>query len=100
MTFIDELNIVLRGLNNDNMLKNKKVYVIACYDLSGFTGITSKISNNYEEIKEIFDKQYSEQENGERKLGVTENSYKIIEINFKEINTYENNTYENNRCML
>ncbi len=58
-------------------------YLIAKYDLSGLVGFI-KIGDDKEEIMKIFDERYMWKPNT---LGITENSYELLECNAKVIMT-------------
>lgn len=81
MTSFEIFNQYLKSLGK--LYKDATIlYVIAWYNLSEFIGITQYISDNYEEIKKIYDDNYAWKPN---QVGVTEYSYKIIEIDLKEV---------------
>lgn len=60
---------------------NKPFYLIVKYDLSGLVGFV-KIGDDKEEIMKIFDERYMWKSNT---LGITEESYQLLECNAKEI---------------
>ena len=60
----------------------KPLYAIAWYDMYTFMGLTGIVSDNYDEIKEIYDEKYAWKPN---QIGVTEYSYRIVEIEMNEV---------------
>lgn len=58
MTSFEIFNQYLKSLNR--LYKDvTKLYVIARYNLQEFAGITQYISDNYEEIKKIYEDNYA-----------------------------------------
>lgn len=86
-----------RGVNVTKEVFNKPFYLIAKYDLGRLVGFV-KIGDNKEEIMKLFDERYMWKPNT---LGVTEESYQLLECNAKEImndqqvlERIKNNNYE------
>lgn len=62
---------------------NKTFYLIASYWLGDLRGFI-KIGDDKEEIMKLFEERYMWKENT---FGITEESYKLLEVNVKEIMT-------------
>ncbi len=58
--------------------KYKPLYMIAYYDMYNMMSLTGIVSDNYEEIKKIYDEKYAWKPN---QMGVTEYHYEIVKIN-------------------
>lgn len=64
----------------------KPLYAIAFYDMCTFQSLTGEVSDNYDELKKIYDEKYAWKPN---QIGVTEYHYEIIVITTKIINKSE-----------
>lgn len=58
--------------------KYKPLYMIAYYDMYNMMSLTGIVSDDYEEIKKIYDEKYAWKPN---QMGVTEYHYEIVKIN-------------------
>lgn len=56
----------------------KPLYMIAFYDMFELKSLTGDVSDNYSEIKSIYDEKYAWKPG---QIGVTEYHYEIIKIN-------------------
>ena len=64
----------------------KPLYAIAFYDMYSFQSLTGEVSDNYDELKKIYDEKYAWKPN---QIGVTEYHYEIIVITTKIVNESE-----------
>lgn len=60
----------------------KPLYAIAFYDMYTFKSLTGEVSDNYDELKKIYDEKYAWKPN---QIGITEYNYRIVEISMKEV---------------
>ena len=85
---------------NNQKNKNQPIYVIATYWRGTFKGIetyTTKGDEDLEKIKKVFRSNYAWKNN---EFGVTEQTHKLIKIDFTEILDFKGNEVENNEATL
>ena len=78
-------NLILSTVINNQKNKNQPIYVIAAYWCGTFKGIetyTTKGDEDLEKIKKVFKSNYAWKNN---EFGVTEQTHKLIKIDFTEI---------------
>jgi hypothetical protein len=79
---LNSFNDIFSKMVNDY----KPLYAIAFYDMCTFKSLTGEVSDNYDELKKIYDEKYAWKPN---QIGVTEYHYEIITITIKNTNQNE-----------
>ena len=96
----DFYNLIISTIINNQKNKNQPIYVIAIYWCGTFKGIetyTTKGDEDLEKIKKVFRSNYAWKNN---EFGVTEQTHKLIKIDFTEILDFKGNEVENNGTTL
>ena len=96
----DFYNLIISTIINNQKNKNQPIYVIATYWCGTFKGIetyTTKGDEDLEKIKKVFRSNYAWKNN---EFGVTEQTHKLIKIDFTEILDFKGNEVENNGTTL
>lgn len=87
----DFFNLIISTVINNQKNKKQPIYVIATYWCGVFKGIekyTTKGDEDLEKIKKDFKSNYAWKNN---EFGVTEQSHKLIRIDFTEILDFKGN---------
>ena len=96
----DFYNLIISTIINNQKNKNQPIYVIATYWCGTFKGIetyTTKGDEDLEKIKKVFRSNYAWKNN---EFGVTEQTHKLIKIDFTEILDFNGDEVENNEATL
>lgn len=90
----DFFNVIISTVINNQKNKNQPIYVIAKYWCGVFKGIetyTTGGNEDLEKIKKVFKSNYAWKNN---EFGVTEQTHKLIRIDFTEILDFKGNEVE------
>ena len=96
----DFYNLIISTIINNQKNKNQLIYFIVIYWCGTFRGIetyTTKGDEDLEKIKKVFRSNYAWKNN---EFGVTEQTHKLIKIDFTEILDIKGNEVENNGTTL